>query len=118
MFGHGAHMTRGAARSDHRRVAERRAAFQIDGDDILGLVVVQRGQDALQKIALRRSFPGGRRRLRGLLCRLFRGWLLGGGFLDGFFCGLRAGRTFGGGLFGRLFGGFQGWSPLQSGGQV
>ena len=64
-------MARRAARGDHDGVAQRRAAVQIDGDDVFGLVVVQRGHDALQQIALRRR-PCRRAR------RAFFGFWLGG----------------------------------------
>jgi hypothetical protein len=126
MFGHGADMARGTARSNHRRIAERCAAFQIDGDDVLGLVVVQRRQNAFQKIALNRRFAR-RRGDSGLL-----GGRLAGGFLDGlfdgFWCGL-PGRNFfggfrgfrlGGGLLRGFLSGFasQGSSPLRSGNKV
>ena len=106
---HGAHMTRGAARSDHRGVAQSSTAFQIDGDDILCLVILKRRQDALEQIALRRGFLGGNNRLLD-----GSGWFLGGRFLgDGFLDGLFGflGRDFLGGFddgffAGRLFGSF------------
>jgi len=48
MLGHRADMARRATTGDHRGIAQRRSTFQIDGHDILGLVVIQRHQDALQ----------------------------------------------------------------------
>jgi hypothetical protein len=113
MISHGADMARGAPRRNHRRIAQGRAAFQVDGDDILGLVVVQRGQDSLQQIALRRGFScllarlrrGSSRRLaRRLLRGLFEagfGGLFGGFFRRDFFYGFRGFRLCGG-----FFGGF------------
>jgi len=115
MIGHGADMARGTAARDHRGIAQRRAAFQVDGDDIFRLVVVQRDQDALEQIALRRGLLGG-------------GWFAGNGFLgrgffDGLLDGLRGfrrpfggfgGRFFAGGLFGSFTS--QGGDPYVSGG--
>jgi len=106
VFRHGADMARGTPRGDHRGVAQGGAAFQIDGDDILRLVILQRRQDALEQIALRRGLLGGR--------RLLGDWFLDSRFLgDGFFDGLFGflGRDFlsgfGGGFFtGGLFGSF------------
>jgi len=107
MLGHSADMARRTARGDHCRIAQRGAAFQIDGDDILGLVVVQRGQNAFQQLALRREFFRRRRRLpRRLSGSGLLRWLFGGlfcGFLcRDFFCGFYGLRGFrlGGGLFG------------------
>jgi hypothetical protein len=115
MFRHSGDMARGTSRSDHGGVAQGGAAFQIDGDDILRLVVLQRGQDALEQIALRRGFLGG-------------GWFagngfLGGGFFDGLLDGLRGFRRPFGGFGSRFFAGgrfgsftSQGGDPFVSGG--
>ena len=48
MFGHGGDVARRPATGDYRRITERRAAFQIHGDDIFRLVVIQRCQDSSQ----------------------------------------------------------------------
>jgi hypothetical protein len=126
MLGHGADMARGTARSNHRRVAQRRAAFQVDGDDILGLVVVQRSQDAFQQVAGRRSFANRRSSGRFPGRGLFRGFLDGlfdrfWGGLAGrrFFCGFRGFRLCGG-LFRGFFCDFagQGPGPLRSGDKI
>jgi hypothetical protein len=110
MLGHGAHMARGPPGGDHRGIAKRGTAFQIDGDDILGLVVIQRSQDALQQIALRRGLPGGRLGTDGLL----------GLCLFGFLCRDLFGGLGGGFLAGGLLGSFtsQGGGPLRSRRQV
>ncbi|HET7086830.1 MAG TPA: hypothetical protein VFI23_18830 [Rhizomicrobium sp.] len=50
--------------------------MQVDGDDILGLVVFQRDQDALEQVTLRRGLANSSRRL------------FGGGLLDGLLGGL------------------------------
>jgi hypothetical protein len=124
MLGHGADMARGTPRSDHRRVTQRRAALQIDGDDILGLVVVERGEDPLQQVTWRRNFANRRGSDSLPARRLFRGIL--GGFFDRFWGGL-PGRSFFRGFRGfRLCGGLlgsgffydfagQGSGPLRSG---
>jgi hypothetical protein len=89
--------------------------LKVDGDDILRLVVLQRGQDALEQIALWCCFSGGNRRL------------VGDGFLDGLFGFL--GRDFFGGFGGGFLGGFpagglvgsftsQGGNPCVSGNEV
>ena len=86
-------MARRAARRDHERVAQRRAAFQIDGDDVLGLVVVQRGAGCASAAALvRRAFLGRRRRgfLRRLRLAASCGGFLGGGFFAAFLRGFLA----------------------------
>jgi hypothetical protein len=84
MFGHGADMARGTARGDDRRITESGAAFQVDGHDILGLVVIQGRQDAPEQVALRRGLFRGRYRF---LCG--NGRLLWCGLLGGFYGFLR-----------------------------
>jgi len=90
-------MARRTARGDHRGIAQGGAAFQVDGDDILGLVVIQGRQNALEQIAWRRGFP--RRGARGFL----GGWLfgfLGRDLLGGFGGGFLGGGFLAGGLLG------------------
>jgi hypothetical protein len=93
-------MTRGTPRRDHRGIAQGGAAFQVDGDDIFRLVVIQRSQDALQQIAWRRRFFCGRLGGRLGLGR-FLGW-----WLFGFLCRDLLGGFGGGFLAGGLFGNF------------
>jgi hypothetical protein len=100
-------MARGTPRRDHRRIAQRRTAFQVDGDNILGLVVVQRDQDALQQIALLRRLARLLARFR-YSRRFLARWLFSGFFganLGGLFRGF-LGRGFFNGF--RLYGGFLG----------
>jgi hypothetical protein len=94
-------MPRGAPRSDHRGIAQSGAAFQIDGDDILRLVIFKRCQDARKQIALRRGFLGGNNRLLGGSGRFLGDGFLG--FLDGLFGFLSRDFLggFGGGFFAR-----------------
>jgi hypothetical protein len=114
MLGHGADMARGTARRDHRRIAQGGAALQVDGHNILGLVVVQGRQDAPEQVALRRrlfcwsgGFLGGNGGLFRRSSRFFDGSsrLLARWLLDGFcrflcpLCGFRLGsRLFASGL--------------------
>jgi len=46
VLGGGGDMALRAPGCDDDRIAQRRAAFEVDGDDLLGLVVVERFEDA------------------------------------------------------------------------
>jgi hypothetical protein len=59
MVGQSGNVSLRAARRDDNGVRERRRALQIDGDDVLGLVVIKSGEDQLGK-----RFSGGFRQVR------------------------------------------------------
>ena len=96
MVGDRRHMARRTSRRHHRRVAQRGAPGQIDGDDLFRLVVFQRRDDALQQS---RSVPAALRGAGALaLAAFLAAAFLAAGFLAGFLGGLLRGRLFRGGF--------------------